>query len=1021
MNEIEADSDNLDEAFMDALLDDFLDEAREHVESVDRDLVTLETQTPDPDPELIAKIFRCIHSVKGASGFLGFTGIIELSHRMETLFHLVRKGDLRPDTEIINVLLAANDILKNMLDDIQMSDQIDISEISAQISRLIDSACNAKTRKQMTSSVRLTDMAGNDIDFTVSEFKLENIPDENAYLYLLTLNLHEVEKEKGIKSLALIRSLLAKGMLVDTKIETRAFNFDEDFSDMPLMYLALYATHLEIDAIRAIIDMEPHEIVKVRRDPVTTRPSEPLQPQEESAKRPDETAALPDPVLANEVSEKQHPETGAPPDQGNIRETHEQPDTVRIRVPILDRLMKLTGEMVLIRNNLLAMTKSNPAFRNIAQQMNIVTTELQGTIMQSRLQPIGNLFSRLPRIVRDIAAKLGKQIEIEITGSDVELDKTIIENLNDPLIHLIRNACDHGIEPPDIRQNLKKPVVGRINIHAFHEAGQIHILIHDDGKGLDPDTIRTKAIQTGLKTEDELSAMNTRDILNIVLSPGFSTAAEISEVSGRGVGMDVVKSNLEKIGGSLEIESRVAEGTRISLKIPLTLAIIPCLIVKVDNYRYAIPQANVKEAICLYNEEVYTKVEYAGDQEVIRLRDRLLPIVRLNEVLKRPKPFTAQTRYTIAERYAGIAQTVIAGGEQKGKMLNFIVIKMGTKRYGLVVDQVFGVEEIVVNPMPKPLEVLNIYFGTTVMGDGSVALILDTEGLAGHAAVRFNLDDPKTCEALVAEDKQQTVLLFKYGPQEQFAVPLPMIRRLEPVETSAIEKVGDREFIAIAGVSTLVLRLNNYLNISPCPIRGKMLLLLPKHIRRPFGILASEAIDLAKADLDLNVESHMQDGLLGTSIIRDRMTLFPDFYRLIELAEPDWFDDRKIKAPPPKQQKRVLLVEDMAFFRNLVAGYLEDEGYQVTKAQNGNIAAAILANKKFDIIISDLEMPVMDGWTFMQHIRKESTVPNIPSIALTSLDSDKDRNHAKNAGFDAYQVKLDREALLINVSELLNK
>ncbi|MDM8515170.1 chemotaxis protein CheW [Desulfobacterales bacterium HSG16] len=984
------------------LKEDFLDEAREHVESVDRDLVKLETQSVNPDLELIAKIFRGVHSIKGAAGFLGYTGIVELTHSMETLLHMMRKLDIRPESEVIDALLTGNDILQSMLDDIETSNSMDIGRILKRIGSFINSVGNVETRKKMASSVVLTDTMGNDIDFAVSEFKLENILSDYTHLYLLKFNLHEIEKKKGIKALSLIRNLLNKGMFVDTKIETGALNFDLDFSDTPLMYFALYATDLETGLIEEMATLDSNDILEISK--------------------PEKTNAISDSYL-KKISKDPHDEIkDTLSDQKPIvPETRGHSDTVRIRVHLLDQLMKIAGEMVLVRNNLLTMTKSDQTYQKISQQLNMVTTELQETVMETRMQPVENLFSKLPRIVRDLSVKLNRRIEIETSGSEVELDKTILEALTDPLTHLIRNACDHGIEAPDIRKKIGKPATGYIHVHAFHEAGQIHIQINDDGKGMDTAVIKSKAIYAGLKTEEDVSAMNDKDIINLILLPGFSTVDNISDISGRGVGMDVVKTGVERIGGSIEIESCPGKGTMVYLRIPLTLAIIPCMIVEVASLRYAIPQINIKELLCLYNEEVYTRIECAGNQEVFRLRDRLLPIVRLNEVLKQAVSFTEEARSDIAKVYGERAERAIKSNDFPVKMLNFAVVKIGKKRYGLVVDHIIGVEEIVVNPMHQALKELNIYSGTTIMGDGSVTLILNVEGLAEHAGVRFNLHEGKVDETVNIIDEKQTVLLFTNGPHEQFAIPLPMIRRVEEIKLSAIEKVGTREFINIDGISTLILRLDQYLNVSPCSDHEQMRLLLPRHIRRPFGILTSAVVDTASADTDLNVKSYMEKGLLGTAIIRNRMTLFIDIYCLIELAEPDWFDDRKKNAPPPEEHKKLLLVEDMIFFRNLLTGYLEGEGYEVTAVENGKVAIEKMGEKKFDLIISDIDMPVMDGWTFMEYVRNESNTPKISAIALTALDSAEDRDRTEDVGFDAYQVKLDREALLINVSELLHR
>ncbi|MCP4350487.1 MAG: hybrid sensor histidine kinase/response regulator [Desulfobacterales bacterium] len=1002
---------------MHSLKDDFLAESAEHLESAEGKLILLEKQTEYPDTELVADILRSVHSIKGAAGFMGYTRLGELTHAMETLLQKIRETDIK--SGFIDTLISGIDILRNMLDNLDTSNSLDISQILGRIADLIDSTGASETWKKMKTPVQLTDTQGYDIGFAISEFRLHSIPQDYTFLYLLKYNLHELEKKQGIKTITLIRKLLDKGSIIDTKIETGAVDFDQDLSEVPLMYLILYATSLEPDKLEGISGLGKQGIVEISSRLPAQSDSDTFEPEKPLSQAPPHIPPGSHPEIPL-TSRSQEQDAGEIPEAPIGKELQEHTDTVRIRVDVLDRLMKLAGELVLVRNNLLAMTESDQAYQKISRRLNIVTTELQETIIQTRMQPIGNLFSKLPRIVRDLSLKLGRQINISTLGNDVELDKAILESLTDPLIHLIRNCCDHGIEPPDIRKKAGKPSTGSITVHAYHEAGQINIQVKDDGRGIDPSGVREKAVKNGLKTREEISRMSDRDILHLIFIHGFSTAETVSDISGRGIGMDVVRAGIEQTGGTAEIESSPGAGTRIHLRLPLTLAIIPCLIIESDGFRYAIPQVNLNELICLYNQDIYTRIECAGKQEVFRLRNELLPIVRLSEVLSRAEPFTEETRGKITDIYSETAQRVIDGEDPLVKELNFAVVKLGTKRYGLVVDQIIGVEEIVVNPMHNALKPLEIYSGTTVMGDGSVSLILDIEGIARHAAIRFNITEEDIDEKHKTDDEIQTVLLFKNGPHEQFAVPLPMIRRIEHILASRIEKVGDREFVTIAGISTLILRLDKYLNVSPCVENDEMLVLLPKHIRRPVGILVSEVIDTAESSLYLNVESYMEDGFLGSSIIRDHMTLFIDIYRLIELAEPNWFDERKKQAPRPDQRKHILLVEDTVFFRRLVSGYLEADGYEVTTAENGLDAIEAMDKETFDIIVSDLDMPLMDGWTFMEYIRRESSFPDIISLALTALDSDEDRARAEASGFNAYQVKLDREGVLSCVSNLIS-
>jgi two-component system chemotaxis sensor kinase CheA len=497
----------------------------------------------------------------------------------------------------------------------------------------------------------------------------------------------------------------------------------------------------------------------------------------------------------------------------------------------------------------------------------------------------------------------------------------------------------------------------------------------------------------------------------------------------------VVKTGIEKIGGSFDLESTVGEGTRILLRLPLTLAIIPSLIVTTGNNLYAIPQVSLVELVCLYDSDVRTKIECAHDQEVYRLRDRLLPLVRLSEVLDSPRRFSRETRAGIAEKYQKESRVALKSGIDDGDKtraiksdsLSFVVLKAGNSRYGLIVDQILGTEEIVVKPMHWAVKSLGIYSGATIMGNGKGALILDVEGIARHTGIMLDMDTERDeTDRGVRDEELQTVLLFKSGEKEQFALALPLIRRIEPISMTDIERVGDKEYITIDNTSTLVIRLDKALKVTPVVEREEMYLILPRHIKRSVGILISDLIDIEETAVELDVDSYPEDGLLGTDIIRGSMTLFIDIYRLVEKIEPEWFADRRMNlfgtaGPPVESAKKILLLEDISFLRHLVKGYLEADGYRVIAVENGRVGLERMDEMEFDLIVSDLEMPVMSGWDFVKHIRQGSHQQDIPAIALTALDSDKDRERAKKCGFDCYEVKLDRERFLTAVAELIGK
>jgi two-component system, chemotaxis family, sensor kinase CheA len=881
---------NEQETIDDILLNDpemvaaFVAEANEHLDSIEDDFLTLERQQSNPDRALLDKVFRAIHSVKGAAGFLNLSRMAELAHIMEALLTKMRAGKILPDSDNIDSLLAGVDLLKTMLMNIKESNEVDIRLVHEQLASLTEQSSVA-----------------------------------------------------------------------------------------------------------------------------------PAPPPQEKTPQPSGQEKTPAPPAEKSES-----------DPGN---------TVRIHVDILDKLMVQAGELVLIRNQqLLNVDESDPVSRSIAHRLDLITSELQQTIISTRMQPVGKVIDKFPRIVRDMGKSLGKQIDIEIMGSSAELDKTILESLTDPLTHIIRNCCGHGIETPEERVRAGKPKTGLITIAAFHEAGRVNIRIGDDGRGVDTERIRKKVVEKGLKTEAELEQMTHQEVLNLVFLPGFSTMDKADDVSGRGVGMDVVKTGIEKIGGSFEFESRTGEGTTILLQLPLTLAIIPSLIVSANGHLFAIPQVSLVELVTLYDDDVRLKIERADDQEVYRLRGRLLPIVRLSEVLERPQLFNRDTRSEIAEKYArlplpapqsGLSPPDGVSDDEPSDSLSFVVLKVGNSLYGLVVDDIIGTEEIVVKPLHAPIRALGIYSGATIMGSGKTALILDVGGIARHTGITLAERIMEEREKEFRTEDQQTVLLFKSGPREQLALSLPLIRRIEPILAKDIELIGDREYIAVDGTSTQVLRLDRFLQVSPVEDRENMFLILPRHLKRPVGILMTAFVDVIETGIALDVNSYRADGLLGTAIINKSMTLFLDIYRLVEKIDPEYREMRASGIPDEaadgRGADRILLLEDIAFFRQLIKGYLKEKGYEVVDCKNGKIGLEQLEENDFDLIISDLEMPVMNGWQFIKSVRQSMRKKDIPAVALTSLDTEEARQRTLESGFDYFEIKLDREHFLRTVSAALQK
>jgi len=630
-------------------------------------------------------------------------------------------------------------------------------------------------------------------------------------------------------------------------------------------------------------------------------------PQEPAAEPPPVAPAPPAPA-PKPVAEK--PAAKAPaqakaeaPAQTNSqdnKDSSKHEEFLRIKVDLLDRLMMLAGELVLVRNQqLMHLEQADATLRSITQSLDSVTTELQETIMRTRMQPIGTVFSRFSRMVRDLSRKLNKKIDFETKGDEVELDKNVLEAIGDPLTHLVRNACDHGVEKPEDRLAAGKSEAGMVTLCAYHESGQIHVDIKDNGKGMNRDVIRRKVLEKGLKTEDELARMSEQDLLNLVFLPGFSTAAVLTDVSGRGVGMDVVKTGVEKFGGSVSLTSIEGEGSVVKLRLPLTLAIIPSLIVQSGNERFAIPQVNLEELVCLYDKDAFTRIECAGAREVFRLRDTLLPMVRLREALAREKMFdedalsevteqNSEARQEMAEKYKEAEE----GGHTIHYSLNFAVLRSGNLRFGLIIDRIHGSEEIVVKPMHRAVKGIPLYSGATVLGDGKVAMILDATGLARHYNVRDvgGGKDGKKQKAKTEEGTElRSLLLFSNGGSEQFGVSMQDVKRVEAIETAAIERVGSQEYITLDGISTRVVRLEDGLRVQGSSQPENMFFLIPQNARKPYGLLVEKLIDSGHYEVKLNKESYQAEGVEGTALIKKKMTVLVNLEQLMHLVDGMWY------------------------------------------------------------------------------------------------------------------------------------
>lgn len=573
--------------------------------------------------------------------------------------------------------------------------------------------------------------------------------------------------------------------------------------------------------------------------------------------------------------------------------------SIRVDVGLLDKLMTLVGELVLARNQVMQFSASQEdgVFVGTVKRLDLLTSELQAGVMKTRMQPISTIWSRFPRVVRDLAVACGKQARLEMDGQETELDKTIIEAIRDPLTHLVRNAIDHGLEPPEVRLARGKAAEGRLALYAFHEGGKVIIEIADDGAGIDPQRVRAKAIQNKLVTPDQADRLNERELLNLIFLPGFSTAEKVSQFSGRGVGMDVVRTNVEKIGGTVNIDSRPGQGTTIRIKIPLTVAIIPALTITSDGDRYAIPQVSLLELVRLEGERGRRSIEWIHGVPVYRLRGSLLPLVYLNQQLRGERPAASEAR-----REAKIdAQEAV----------NIVVLQTDDRPFGLIVDAIHDTVEIVVKPLQKQVKGIGVFAGATIMGDGKVALILDVLGLAQRADVVSDVRERALSEkpAGAVESNggdRQNVLLFATRDGGRMAIPLSLVARLEEFPRSAIERVGPQEVVQyrddimpLIDVARALRERRPSKTRDPMRRRAKgppsiderdpVQVVVYAGPRQRVGLIVDNILDIVEETL-VSRGASRRPGVSFTAVIQGRITEFLDVEGIIRAADPAFFE-----------------------------------------------------------------------------------------------------------------------------------
>lgn len=980
------------------LLKEFLWSAKEDLQVCEDILLRLEQGQAESAEEDIKVLYRLCHSLKGSAGLVQLAALERAAHASEELLERFRDHPHRLEARHLAALLIFIDATKQVLEVVEASGK----ESGEWFDDFHDALARCAAAEDDRNQPGTTELAA----------ALELADNIMADLPAGENNSRPAMETCGY--LAQENPPLADSDIEEHPLETKPKHKKDG------------STHIRP---RATPEPAPEAEAEAVPKPVETgkgteSPPPPTAPAVESPAAPASAQSSVPASVSTPPPTATPPATSAPrpdsrPTAGKSAREATADTAVRVPIPLLDRLMNLVGELVLTRNRLLQQAGEihDPALLATSQTLDQVTSELQDHIMRTRMQPVSSVFGKFPRIVRDLSRQLGKEVTLELSGEGTELDRTILESMRDPFTHILRNCLDHGLEDAQTRAAAGKPRTGTISINAYHEGGQVIVAVRDDGRGIDTQRVRDKAVAAGLLSKDQAAQLSENEAALLICHPGLSTAEEVTSISGRGVGMDVVRSNIEAIGGHLDIHTERGQGSCIRITIPLTLAIIPALMVTCDDRLFGIPQVNLIELVGVQPHDELVRIERVRGQEVLRLREQLLTIVRLRTVLglpERPDPDNG--------------------------MLFVAIVAAGDQRFGLVVDDILDTEEIVVKPLSRHLRSLAYYAGATIRGDGRICLILDMPGImrAGRITTIDRAAQQDDTE-FVDTDRFQEFLVFDLGNDEQFALPLLLVNRVEQHPARNLSRINNCNVILHGQELKPVIRLDEHGNAQPMQLdlASDDVVHLVQLTQANVGLLIKNVIDSVTVDLGATLDQTSilrEETVSALAVVHDRPTALIDIYKLMDRAFPNsqtlnenaGLVVQRVTRPRTPHQggptARILYCEDAQFFQNVVANYLRDAGHQVDVLPDGQAGWDHLQAhpESYNLILTDLEMPHMNGWELMRAIRSLPAFDHLPLIALSSLHDEEARQCSLRAGATTHVVKLQKDQLLAVIDEVLS-
>ncbi|MDP8245335.1 MAG: chemotaxis protein CheA [Candidatus Hinthialibacter antarcticus] len=885
-----------------ASIEEFANESMEHLDDIEPDLMSLEGNLDSTSPDTINKIFRAIHSIKGGAGFMPAEPLKQLSHKMEQALIPVRDGERPLTSDLLDLLLQGIDRLREMLN-AMLNGDVACSAIDCTIE--LERLESLENQSDKTAAADDQSAAPQTTTLQCDRLAVEEAVNQGQLLYELTLPADHFEPQNLSSFLDV---LITMGEVIASDFDVAQ---SSELERLPTDYKLLYATVLDPEMTEAAVDLPSGCVRQMTIETLFAAPEVSQKKQESAIIQKQEAPA----------SDQTESVTKTAPSQSNSQASKSsEPQNIRVHLSVLNQIMNMVGELVLVRNRLLQTLdehkKKVDGLEPLLKNLDFITSEIQESFMQTRMQPIGSSFSRFRRLIRDLSKQFGKPIQFETSGDEVELDRTVLELLTDPLVHILRNSADHGIEPPEVRLQQGKAEQANIGIHVEQRCGKIYINIVDDGKGIDPEVIRKKAVEKKLVSSEEAERLPTKELVRLIFAPGFSTASKITQVSGRGVGMDVVRHNIEKLGGAIDIDTVKGGGTTIQLALPQNVSIMSALIVETGRQRFAIPYINLVELVVLESDDIAQCIYQINNDLVLRLRESLYPLVSLSDLIDAPRMYwdNSETQWLPDRRQTWVdsrqeinlpldySMSVFRTLRDKHKnrrrnietnQAAILIVRDGDRQYGILIDQIVDTEEIVVKSLSSYARSSALFSGASILGDGSVILILDISGLSHHAHLKFDEIEPyrniTTKETSIVQQAQVPSLVFCVDPDEYFAIGFEHIIRIEPVFRESIQQIGEHEFVPFREDGLPVFRLENDCPIRPLPSNQNELFAIiirpqpnNQNASQRFGLLASTIINHAALPAELKPPCTPAPGILGTCLWNEKLIQMVDPYSMLQ-------------------------------------------------------------------------------------------------------------------------------------------